>query len=193
LLAAEPTARGIGVDSDRSLLARAQRNADARGLTDRLRLENANAADWSGRADVAIVIGASHAFGGTRATLDALHRVLHTGGRLLLGEGIWEQPPTSEALAGLGAQPDDLTTLAELIDLCIACGYRVLAASTATRDEWDAFEAGYCAGRERWLARNPDAPNATDVRTELDTHRDGYLRGYRGVLGFAYLTLARSR
>jgi hypothetical protein len=111
---------------------------------------------------------------------------------LLLGEGIWEQPLTPEALAGLGAQPDDLTTLPELVDLCTGRNYRVGTVSIATLDEWDVFEAGYCAGRERWLSRNPDAPNATDVRAEIDTQRAGYLNGYRGILGFAYLTLARS-
>jgi SAM-dependent methyltransferase len=189
LLADEPTARGVGVDSDAALLARAERNAEARGLADRLHLECANAADWSGHADVAVVIGASHAFGGTRATLDAVHRVLEPGGRLLFGEGIWGKSPTSDALAGLNAQTGDLSTLAELIDLCIECNYGVLATSTATLDEWDAFESGFLAGRERWLERNPDALNAADVRAEVEAHRDGYLHGYRGILGFAYVTL----
>jgi SAM-dependent methyltransferase len=145
--------------------------------------------EWSGRADVAIVIGASHAWGGTRATLQAIRRLLQPGGRFLLGEGIWEQPPTPAALAALDAKAKDFTSVAGLVDLCIECGYRVLAVTTATLQEWDAFESRYCAGRERWLSQNPGAPNADEVRKALDAHRASWLHGYRGILGFAYLTL----
>jgi SAM-dependent methyltransferase len=186
----EPTSHGVGVDRDPAAIARAHANAEACGVHDRLRLQCEDATGWSDDTDMAIVIGASHAWGGTRETLSAIRSLLRPGGRLLLGEGIWEQPPTPQALAALDAQPDDFTTLPELVDLCLQCGYRLLALSTATLNEWDDFESRYGAGRERWLLQFPDAPNATDVRTEIDTHRNGWLHGYRGILGFAYLTLA---
>lgn len=190
LLDHEPTATGVGVDRDPALIERAQANAAARGLQDRVRLECADVTGWSGAADVAIVIGSSHAWGGTRAVLDAVGPLLRPGGRLLLGEGIWEQPPTPAALEALDAQPDEFTTLAGLVDLCLACDYRLLGASTATLTEWDDFESRYCAGRERWLLANPDAADAGEARAEIDRHRHGWLHGYRGVLGFAYVTLA---
>ena len=192
VLADEPTAHAVGIDRDPEAIARARTNADARGLHDRIRLECADATEWSDQTDVAIVIGASHAWGGARATLDAIHPLLRPGGRFLFGEGIWEQPPTPQALAALGAQPDDFTTLAGLVDLCLQCGYRPLALSTATLNEWDEFESRYCAGRERWLMQNSDADSADEVRAEIDSHRDGWLHGYRGILGFAYLTLVPS-
>lgn len=190
ILADEPTASGVGIDRDPALITRARANAAARGLHDRVRLECGDATSWSTLADVAIVIGASHAWGGTRATLNAVRPWLRAGGRLLLGEGIWEQPPTPAALAALEAQPDEFTTLAGLVDLCLASDYRLLGASTATLTEWDDFESRYCAGRERRLLANPDAADADEVRAEIDRHRHGWLHGYRGVLGFAYLTLA---
>jgi SAM-dependent methyltransferase len=190
MLEHEPTASGLGVDGDAALIARARGNAEARGVQDRVRLECADATQWSERADVAIVIGSSHAWGGTRATLDAVRPLLRPGGRLLLGEGFWEQPPTPAALAGLGAQPDELLALADLVDLCLECRYRLLGVSTATLAEWDSFESRYCSGRERWLSRHADAAEAGEVRAEIDNHRRGWLHGYRGVLGFAYLTLA---
>jgi SAM-dependent methyltransferase len=185
----ESTSRGVGIDRDQTAITRAAKNSEIRGLRDRVQLECGDVTQWSGQADVAIVIGASHAWGGTRETLNAVHALLRPGGRLLLGEGIWERPPTPETLAALDAQPDDFTTVAGLVDLCLECGYRLLALSTATLTEFDAFESRYCAGRERWLLQNPNDPNADEVRTELDKHRDGWLHGYRGVLGFAYLTL----
>jgi cyclopropane fatty-acyl-phospholipid synthase-like methyltransferase len=186
----EPTAQGFGVDRDPEAIARAQINAENRGLHERIRLECGDATQWSGTADVAIVIGASHAWGSTEATLEAMHPLLRTGGRLLLGEGIWEQPPTRQALTALDARPDDFTTAPGLVDLCLEHGYRLLAFSTASLDEWDTFESRYAAGRERWLLQHANAVNADDVRAELDNHRNGWLHGYRGVLGFAYLTLA---
>ena len=188
-LEAEPTALGVGVDCDSVSIARARRSAESRDLLDRIRLECADASGWRERADVAIVIGASHAWGGARTALTAVRPLLAPGGRMLLGEGIWEQSPTTAALAALGVGRDDFTTLADLVDVCRQCGYRVLARSTASPREWDSFESRYCAGRERWLLRNPDAPEAAGVRAEIDAHRAGWLRGYRGILGFAYLTL----
>ena len=186
----EPTGHGVGVDRDPAVIARARTNAEDRGVHDRVRLECADATTWSEETDVAIVVGASHAWGGTRETLSAVARFLRPGGRFLLGEGIWEQPPTPEALAALDARPDDFTTVPDLVELCLEFGYRLLALSTATLNEWDQFESRYCAGRERWLLQNPDAPNAADVRTEIDDHRNGWLHGYRGILGFVYITLA---
>jgi hypothetical protein len=75
-------------------------------------------------ADVAICVGASHAWGGTAAALDALRLLVRPGGRVL-------------------------------------------------------------------LLANPDDPEAERVRAKADEHRKRWLRGYRRVLGFAYLTLAR--
>ncbi len=37
----------------------------------------------------------------------------------------------------------------------------------------------------------PRATVEEQVRTSADEHRKRWLRGYRGVLGFSYLTLAR--
>jgi SAM-dependent methyltransferase len=191
VLVDEPTAWGVGIDRDATAIERARRNAEARGLHDRVRLDCGDAAAWSDRTDVAVVVGASHAWGGTAATLRAVRPLLRPGGRLLLGEGFWERPPTPEALAALEAQADEYSTLGGLVDLCVEDGYRLLAVSTASPAEWDDFESRFCAGRERWLLQHPDAPNADELRAEIDTHRANWLHGYRGVLGFAYLTLVR--
>jgi hypothetical protein len=138
---------------------------------------------------VLIIVGASHAWGGTRQTLQAARQRLRPGGRLLFGEGIWQRPPTPQALAGLDAEPDQFGSLPDLVELAIDCGYRPLSVSVANTDEWDAFESGWCAGRERWLLRHPDDPAAAEVRSVVEAHRNGWLRGYREVFGFAYLTL----
>lgn len=191
VVAAAPAATGLGVDSDAADLARGAAAAGRRGLTDRVEFRQADAtAVRDEQADAVVCIGASHAWGGTAQALAALRPLVRPGGRLLLGDGFWQRPPTPAALAGLGAEPDELGSLADLVDTAIGHGLRPLAVLPASEDEWDVFESGWCGGLERWLLANPSGPDADRVRGTVDGHRDGWLRGYRGVLGFAYLVLA---
>ncbi|MEP7180123.1 MAG: hypothetical protein ABI775_13635, partial [Pseudonocardiales bacterium] len=53
------------------------------------------------------------------------------------------------------------------------------------------FESGYLADWEQWLLTYGEHPDADTVRAKADSHRTEWLRGYRAVLGFAYLTLGR--
>lgn len=186
-----PRTRGLGVDSDEHAIARGRANAGARGLADRVTLEQADVTTWTAEpADVAISIGASHAWGGTAGTLGAMRERIRPGGTLLLGDGFWEHPPNDVAAGIFG---DEVRVdLPDLVDLAEAHGYRPLDLTTASTDEWDRFESRWCASRERWLLANPDHPRAAEVRRLVDDHRRGWLRGYRGSLGFAYLTLART-
>jgi len=43
--------------------------------------------------------------------------------------------------------------------------------------------------QKRWLLANPGSPHADEIRARADAHRSAWLRGWRDVLGFAYLTL----
>lgn len=72
-------------------------------------------------------------------------------------------------------------------------GYRVLALSEATVDEWDHIEGRHALGYEKGLLDNRDSPEADEVRKTADEHRRGYLRGRRETLGFANLTLTVPR
>ncbi|MEV8442293.1 methyltransferase domain-containing protein [Actinosynnema sp. NPDC051121] len=186
----EPNARGLGVDSDDYAITRGRANVEARGLADRVTLDLADVTGWETEpADVAISMGASHAWGGTEGTLEAMRARIRPGGTLLLGDGFWERPPGAKSLEIFGEE--GFGTLADLVDLAMASGYRLLSLATATLDEWDSFESRWCASRERWLLEHPDHPQADEVRAVVDEHRDGWLKGYRGEFGFAYLTLAR--
>ncbi|WP_367137658.1 cyclopropane-fatty-acyl-phospholipid synthase family protein [Saccharothrix sp. HUAS TT1] len=186
----EPNARGLGVDSDDYAINRGRANVEARGLSSRVELHLADVTTWeTAPADVAVSMGASHAWGGTKGTLEAMHARIRPGGTLLLGDGFWERPPSPKGIEVFGA--DEFGALPDLVDLAMACGYRLLSLATATLDEWDSFESRWCASRERWLLANPDHPQAADVRAIVDDHRDGWLKGYRTEFGFAYLTLAR--
>jgi SAM-dependent methyltransferase len=193
VLAHASSASGLGVDADEPLLERARTNAKLRNLHDRVRFQTELPAPDVDSADVVMCVGADHIFGSQRDALISLRSLVNIGGLLLVGTGYWERAATIEEAASIGATPDDLGTLAELIDLATDAGFRLLDLRTATRREWEEFEFGYLADWENWLMDWSHDPDATSIRARADTHRTEYLRGWRDVLGFAYLVLGRPR
>ncbi|MFD8806679.1 SAM-dependent methyltransferase [Streptomyces sp. NPDC059597] len=195
VLAAVPGARGTGIDLDEADLTRGRREAEARGLAARVDfLAESATGTRRGPADLVLCVGSSQALSTagspTAEALRELRRLVADGGRVLLGEGFWERPPTDTELAGMwpGASSDDHHGLPALLDLAVTAGFRPEWTETATLAEWEAFESAYQADQEVWLATHPDRPEAGSVRERLDRHR-GQWMSYRGVLGLAYLTL----
>jgi SAM-dependent methyltransferase len=188
IVAATPAATATGVDIHAPDRARARTNAAARNLTDRVSFVETSTA----HADLVISIGAYQAFGTVPEALTELRSRVNPGGTLLFGAEFWEQPPTPDRLAHMwpDASPDDCTDLPTLVDHSIAAGFRPVQIQTATPTEWEDFESGLAADLELWLASNPTHPEAPTIRERLDAQRNIWLRGHRGVLGFAYLTLA---
>jgi cyclopropane fatty-acyl-phospholipid synthase-like methyltransferase len=195
-LEAAPTATGTGVDLNAKDIAYGQANAEARGLVSRVSLQVADVQQWQPErlADVVIVNGASQVWGGdplqhTVNALTAVRGLLNPGGKFLLGECFWEREPTGEQLAAMPVPRDQYGTIADLVDLAHAHGYRFIAVEQASLEEWDVFENGHALAWERWLRANPDSEHADEIRAKADTQRTYRLRGWRGTLGLAYLTL----
>lgn len=191
---AAPRARCLGVDIDAELLEAARRATAEDGLDNQVSFVEIDAARWEGEPpDLAVCIGASHAWGSAAAALSALADLVVPGGRVLFADGFWERPPTSAELASMweGTTADDWTDLAGLVDLAIDAGLRPLRVEAVERSEWDDFESGFLADMESWLVEHPGDPRAGEVRARADAHRGYWLRGHRGLLGFAYLTLGR--
>lgn len=178
-------AKAVGVDTDPAGLDRGRRAAVVRGLD--VKFVERAAAEWHGTADRAMCIGSSHTLGGSHAMLAALAEVVPRG-KVLVGDGCWERPPTEAAHAIFG---DDVLPLADLVAACGETGWQVLHLSVADQREWDDFESGHRAGSREWLLANPDDPRAEEVRERENAREREYLTGYRGVLGLAYLVLAR--
>jgi hypothetical protein len=85
---------------------------------------------------------------------------------------------------------DQYLALPDLVDLALGNGYRLLAVSQASLDEWDEFESGFTAGYGHWLAEHDaDDPEAEEVRRLAGRQHAAYFDGYRGVMGLAYLQL----
>ncbi|MGW7380390.1 SAM-dependent methyltransferase [Streptomyces sp. NPDC054794] len=197
VLEAVPDARGTGVDLRAEDLERGRRNAEARGLADRVEFVRESAVGTRrGPADLVLCLGASQALSPAEPPEHTLHalrelrRLVDDGGRVVLGEGFWERRPTPAELSGMwpDAAAEQHYDLARLLDLAVAAGFRPEWTETANRDEWEAFESAYQADTEVWLAAHPEHPLAAETRERLDRHRAQWL-SYRGILGLAYLTL----
>jgi len=198
ILAAAPDATGVGIDIDDDDLARGRDGARARGLDARVTFARESGVGTArGPADLVLCLGASQALsevqppGHIAAALAVLRRLVTPGGRVLLGEGFWQHPPTAAELAAMwpGMTAGELLDLADTADLAVAAGFRPAWIETASEQEWEEFESGYQADEEEWLATHPDHPEAAEIRQRVEEHRSHWLRGYRGLLGFAYLTL----
>lgn len=184
----DPTVTGVGVDNDAPDLSRGRRAAADRELGDRVAFVEASAVDWSEAADRVLCIGAAHAWGGTKAALDALVQAVNPGGLLLFGDGFWEREPSETAVEIFGPE---VVSLRDLVQLAHSAGWRVLHLSQADQLEWDDFEATWRLGRHQWLAAHPDADGATKLSEELEQGMLDYLDVYRRVLGYCYLILRR--
>lgn len=179
---------GHGVDLDDGLLERGRAQATERGLADRVTFEAGDAGDVDRAADRVLCIGSSHTLGGTRQMFETLAARVSPGGRVLVGDACWESEPTAAAEGIFG---DEVLPLTEVVELARAAGWRVLHLSSADQREWDDFESTWRAARQEWLLANPDHADAVEVRSTLDAQLRDYVGVYRGVLGFAYLVLAR--
>ncbi|WP_431040654.1 SAM-dependent methyltransferase [Streptomyces sp. P1-3] len=188
---------GVGIDIDADDLARGRRNAEARGLADRMEFVRESAVGTTrGPADLVLCLGASQALSDAApplhltVALGELRRLVAPGGRVLLGEGFWQRTPTEAELSRMwpGAHAGEHPDLAGLVDAAVAAGFRPEWIETADEDEWDEFESAYQADAEEWLAAHSGHPLAAETRERLDRHRASRL-AYRGVLGLAYLTL----
>jgi Methyltransferase domain len=200
VVAAAPAARGVGIDSNEAFIKHGGELAEQRGLLDRVTLIAGDGKTQAPhRADAVICIGASQVWGPPVAAnqpldyvsaLAAIRGKVTPGARVVYGEGVWSRPPTPQAAAPLSGRLDELVSLAELAELAVAGGFMPVAVHEANIDEWDQFESGYSARYATWLAEHgPDHPDAGEVQARAARQRAGYLNGYRGVLGMAYLAL----
>jgi SAM-dependent methyltransferase len=182
-----------GVDTSSYALERAATAAAERGLDDRLTLHQRDARTYvpDGDYDLVLCVGSTHAFGGFAGTLEVAGRHVHPDGVLLIGEGFWQLPPTPAALTALDVKPAEFTDLPGLVDAAEEAGWTPVYAHVSDAAEWDDYEWSWVGSLTEWALDNPGHPDAAEALAVAREHRDQWLRGYRGVLGFATLVLRR--
>ena len=190
-LEVHPSLRGVGVDIARPALAEAEREAARRGLSGSVRWVESDGADWkNGTFDIVICVGASHIFGGLDRTLSALRTHLRPGGQVLLGDTIWERPPTRAAPEKLQAGPADFPDLAGLVSHVRERNFEIGHGHVSTLREWDDYEWSWTGSLVRWaLDQTAGSQRQTEALSAAREHRDAWLNGYRKQLGFATLIL----
>jgi SAM-dependent methyltransferase len=193
-LAHHPDGHADGVDTSPYALERAAEAAAVRGLAARLTLHERDARTYvpDGDYDLVLCVGATHVFGGFAGTLEQAGRHVNADGVLLVGEGFWQVPPTAEALDALDAKPGDHTDLAGLLDGAEQAGWAAVYAHVSDAAEWDDYEWSWTGSLTEWALDNPGHPDSAPARALARQHRDQWLRGYRGVLGFVTLVLRRA-
>ncbi len=194
-LAHHPDGNADGIDRSRYALDRAAATAGERGLDDRLTLHERDAREYvpDGDYDLVLCVGSTHAFGGFTPALERAGRHVNTYGVLMVGEGFWETAPTKAALSALDADPDDFTDLAGLVDAAERQGWTPVYAHVSDPAEWDDYEWSWVGSLTEWAVDNPGHPDAAGALAAAREHRDQWLRGYRGVLGFVTLVLRRTQ
>jgi len=147
-----------------------------------------------GPFDVVLCIAASHALGGFPDALHVLAELVRAGGEVLLGEGYWRQPPSSEYLEALGAaSADELPDYSGLMRAAEAAGLTPLHAAVASESDWDRYEWRLILNAERWAAAHPADPGA-EILLERARHARARMTmpGGRETLGFALVLLRRN-
>lgn len=188
-----PGVRARGVDLDADTIARARAGIAAKGLGERVTLVAGDAGAYAADApfDLVLCVGATHAFGGLLPTLEAVREHLAPGGSVLIGDGFWEREPDDATLrAGFAA--DDLADLATTVDRIVAAGWTPTYGHVSTVEEWDEYEWSWTGSLSRWALDHPDDPGSGEALEAAAGHRAGWLRGYRGTLGFVTLVLRRT-
>jgi SAM-dependent methyltransferase len=180
-------AGGIGVDLSPVFLGAALARAAELGVADRLTFLQGDAGTYEaepGAFDIAACIGATWIGGGILGTVDLLRPAIRTGGRILVGEPFWHEPPPAEALAAFGFAPDDYASLAGTHDRLESAGLELLEMVLADGDSWDRYEASQWRTIADWLAANPGDADHDAMREFLDENRGTYLAWGRRYLGW---------
>jgi SAM-dependent methyltransferase len=183
--------RGEGVDLS---VERARGQAGQRLPPGRASFHERDIADFllrDGAYSLAMCIGSTHIYGGLRPTLQALTHAVCPGGQILIGEGFWIKEPDIAALRGLESTKDEFTSLAGILEAGDQEGLTPLYVYESTPSEWDHYEWMWTGTLERYAQEHSDDPDAADMLDLAEQHRDGYIKGYRGTLGFVHCLFAR--
>ena len=189
--AERPEVTGLGIDLDDGAIDRGRRQVRDAGLGQRieLRVGDASAHAHDRRADCVLSVGAAHAFGGLLPTLRGVEPHLAEGATVVIGDGFWERDPTEEVLA-IGFERDEFADLATTVEQVVDAGWEPIYGHVSTAAEWDDYEWSWSGSLTEW-ALNETGPDRSEAIAAAQGHRNEWLRGYRGVLGFVTLVLRR--
>lgn len=178
---------GVGVDLSPVFLSAAVARAVELGVTDRLTFVESDAGTYEPEPDafdVAACIGATWIGGGLAGTVELLRPAISRGGRILIGEPFWAEPPPEEVMTALGFGADEFVSLEGTLDRFEAADLELVEMVLADSNSWDRYEAAQWRTIADWLDANPADPDHDAMREFLDTRRRNHLRWRRRYLGW---------
>jgi cyclopropane fatty-acyl-phospholipid synthase-like methyltransferase len=132
--------------------------------------------------DAALCLGASFVFGDLAETVDRLAPAVKPGGYVAVGEPFWRRLPLPD---DYGDRDQPWTTLEGTVTIFETSGLPVVSVIASSEDDWDRYETLHWHAVERWLAANPDDPDAHEFRSRHEQYKRNYLRHQREFLGWA--------
>jgi ubiquinone/menaquinone biosynthesis C-methylase UbiE len=179
------TALGLDLDVSDALRWVATEHLDAR-----VELVEGDANEVTLPADgfhLSLCVGSAHVYGGYEQTLDRLVRATTPDGQIVIGDGFWESEPSEGVLTALGAAPDEIGRLQDLLDSGLRRGLQPLGLWVSDQQSWDRYEFSWVRNLMMHVSDHPDDPDAAELERLALDHLSSYLDGYRGVLGFAII------
>jgi SAM-dependent methyltransferase len=125
-----------------------------------------------------------------QAIMTALKKHLAPGGMLLWADPYWKADPDPAFAAMLGPY-GAYKSHAGNIEAGENAGLELWYAGASPQTELDDCMFSMYAAVQRWLAANPDAPDAADVRTRAQMQRMAYTTFGRDTLGFGLYLFRR--
>jgi SAM-dependent methyltransferase len=187
-------ARVIAVDISSPMLDAARERAEGCGALERLRLIEADIAEYQPEPaafDLTVMLGGGGIAGGFAGICARLGQWTRPGGYVLIGDGYWARPPGAEYLAHLEATPEDFRDHRGNVQAGIDAGLVPLHAFVASPDEWDEYEWKYSRSIERYAVEQPGDPDVAAMLERIRRWRDAYLRWGRDTLGFGVYLFQR--
>ena len=181
--------RAVGVDVREHACQRARAKIAERGLSDYIRIELGNGAEYAFEDqafDAVTCIGASFIWGGFRDAIRAMKPALKKGGRIGIGEPYWR---TSHVPPEYAARHPHFHREVALLRIAREEGFDFGYIVRADQDDWDRYESGNWQGLLQWLKENPKHPQREEVKAHLQTIQDEYVNYGREHLGWAMYVL----
>ncbi|MFC0524804.1 SAM-dependent methyltransferase [Pontibacillus salicampi] len=166
-----------------------RKEAENKGMLSRLTIYENDAKEilptLSPSYNAAVCIGASHAIGTYKDTLNTLSGLVIKGGYVLVGEGFWAKKPNPAYLSFLGAEEQELLSHSENVLFGDDYGLTPIWSVVSSQDEWDAYEWLYSKSIEDYCYYHPEDTDCPEMLAKIKEWRKHYLQYGRETLGFA--------
>jgi ubiquinone/menaquinone biosynthesis C-methylase UbiE len=170
------------IDVSPQWTAEARRRFSDAGLASLLRIQCANAADFSvqGReADLVICLGTTPIYGGFSAALGALRGALRPGGYLIVGEPTQDRSVPLRYKEYLARMEWDICSSRDILGAIATHAFELHWMLRSTKDEWDRYMSMQWSAVARHAVAHPHDEQAQEFLEWMRDEQDVYLRYQR--------------